>query len=842
MASASGIRMGKVFVEIGADSSKALAAFANLNKHIGKIGRSLSSAGTKIAAVGAAATAPFAAAIRSGAVYESALLNIQASTGATAGELEKLKAASMQMSAALGKGPSEVAGGFLELLKAGMSVEQVLGGAGQAALEFASVGQMDVASAAVVMSDAMSVFAVDASTAANTISSAADASSTSIELMAQSMSQVSAVAAIANQSIDDTSAALAILANAGVKGSDAGTSLKTMLMRLMAPADDAIGALGQLGLSVASFRSADGQMKPLVDIIGTLNGALGGMDQVAKDDIFRRLFGSDAIRAAAILTSTGVEGFGAMRDAMGNAMPVGEKYKILMSGLAGAGSVVMAAMERLAVAVSEAVAPALQSVARSAAGVLGWMTDFAKNNKELVRNMGMASVAVLGLGGAVTILGGSIQMLSFGLGGVGKLAAVVFSPLGIAVAGLAAGFGLAYASGIKVSDVGDAIKQSFGGMSDSVGPFVDGAVNGFNKLASDAAVVFSDLYATASTTFTGISDALAAGDLSGAAEMLWLGLGAAFARGNQALMGYVDEFAMHFQNGWDGIGVAVFNSVDGLWTWLGQAFTNGFAVVQGIMDNVANGLMNTWDRVVGSIQKGWLYVQSFFDSGIDLDKEFAAIDSRNEARRIKREKERPGVQSRLQDAAERNREDGEALGARVAGRTGELGQRILDREQANRDRSAQRASNVASAEGRLTAKSAQLAAGKEATELLPEVAKAKTQDDLRAMYTQLEDLRSRGASENVLAAVEDAIDERALDLDKMRPEQDKLEQQKTQLGEIAGAATAGQSQAEVAGTFSSMALGGLGFGSSLAQQMVNEQRETNRILKDGLNGGPAVVD
>jgi TP901 family phage tail tape measure protein len=172
------------------------------------------------------------------------LLNIQASTGATAQELDRLKAASMQMSQAMGVGPTQIANSFVELLKAGMSVEQVLGGAGKAAIEFATVGQMDVAEAGVVMADAMKVFGVTADVAANAISSAADASSTSIEGLSQAFAQVSAVAALANQSIGSTSAALAILANAGVKGSDAGTSLKTMLLRLMAPADEAVGAAG----------------------------------------------------------------------------------------------------------------------------------------------------------------------------------------------------------------------------------------------------------------------------------------------------------------------------------------------------------------------------------------------------------------------------------------------------------------------------------------------------------------------------------------------------------------------------------------------------------------------
>lgn len=312
--SASRVRQGGVFVEIGADARKFFATLDKINKQVGKVGASIAGVGGRVAGIGAAMAAPFVAAAAAGSRFQDVMLNVQASTGATTAQLDQIRKAAMAMSQSLGVGPTEAAAGFLELLKAGMSVEQVLGGAGKAAIAFAKVGGMAVADAAVVMADAMNVFKVSGDTAANTLSAAADASSTSIEGIAQAFSQVSAVAGLANQSIQDTAASLAVLANAGIKGSDAGTSLKTMLMRLMAPAEDAVGALGQLGLSVSSFRNADGTMKPMVEIIRTLSSALEGMDQAAKDDIFRRIFGQDAIRAAAVMTSAGVEGFNAMRD------------------------------------------------------------------------------------------------------------------------------------------------------------------------------------------------------------------------------------------------------------------------------------------------------------------------------------------------------------------------------------------------------------------------------------------------------------------------------------------------------------------------------------------------
>lgn len=445
--SASAIKMGGVFVEIGADPKKFFAALNRVNKSLANMGKSLVSGGTKLTAAGVGMAAPIVAAVRQGARFESVLLGIRASTGATAAEIDKIKAASLQMSQALGVGPTEAAGGMLELLKAGMSLEAVLGGAGQAALQFAKVGEMDVAQAAVVMSDAMNVFGVSGTHAANTMSAAADASSTSIAQMAEAFSMSSAVAGLANQSIDDLSATLAILANAGVKGSDAGTSVKTMLMRLMAPAEDAAQAMAEVGLSVDAFRGADGKMKPMVEIIGTLSQAMAGLDQTAKDDIFRRIFGADAIRAASILSAAGVDGFQGMRDAMAQALPVGEKFKTLMSGMAGGGLQILAALQRLAIVISDALAPALAAIVPLITGALNGFAEFASQSKEAVVTFAKVAAGAIGVGGAMVGLGLSLQVTAFAFAGLGKAALVAIAPMRLLTAS-ALGIGGAFASAV----------------------------------------------------------------------------------------------------------------------------------------------------------------------------------------------------------------------------------------------------------------------------------------------------------------------------------------------------------------------------------------------------------
>lgn len=1108
--SAGAVRAGGVFVEIGADPRKFFSALNKVNKSLASMGGALVSGGGRLAAAGVGMAAPIVAAVRQGTAFESTLLNIRASTGATAAEIDKIKASAMDMSRALGVGPTEAAGGMLELLKAGMSLDAVLGGAGKTALEFAKVGEMEVGQAAVVMSDAMNVFKVSSDVAANALSSAADASSTSIAQMAEAFSMSSAVAGLANQSIGDLSAALAILANNGVKGSDAGTSVKTMLMRLMAPADDAVGALTQLGLTVGSFRGADGQMLPMVDIIRLLNDEMQGLDQTAKDDIFRRLFGADAIRAASILASAGVEGFTSMQDAMASALPVGEKYKLLMSGLAGAGGNILAAMQRLSIAIAGAVTPALAGVVPFITGFINGLTDFATKNAEAVAGFAKMAVGAIAVGSAITGLGMSFQVFAFSLGGIGKALTLVVSPMrlvgdmanvvfisfrnvtgqlgrfsikgigsvlgfatqsGVAMARASAGFGTlavdAIASAVKIASAmggtalagvlrfaqlgvaavaqfsakstaliavsaaqsgattasyfagtisivsasvaravegnmqaaaigvkafrmlgvagatnaliaqqsmlrlaaqggsgllrlgaqGSTALATIGSTAISVGASTTGALakagttsggslarlattgtsglmrigsaavsasratigslikaaavgvaqagamslawlgglarmtavsavsgvamaasflapfaaiaaavvgvgalfyafkdqifaaiapigdmvsqaggaigSGFSTAISDAMVVFGDLASTATTTFTGIYDAIAAGDLSGAMDILWAGLNAGWLRGVEALMSYVDPWIATFQDAFTIMGAEIYKGWDALWVSVGSALNTAGAYLMGAFDNIINPILAMWDTLEAGILKSWNYIQSFFKKGFDLKKENEKVDNKMDARKRKRELERPGIAGRVDKATKENTAaEAEMIRRRDAVDAGTQ-ETIAGRETANAQRAADRRAATVAAEGALSS----LVSGKTETR-----AKNSQVDDLLASIkgaTSVDQLAGAGGLGDQFSTLRD--------LGRLTSEQegmlsdalDKAAEGLTGTAE-AGANAAGdqskQSMGAVAGTFSSLNLGQVFGGSSLAERTakaVEETAKNTRKIDDG---------
>jgi TP901 family phage tail tape measure protein len=834
--SAGAVRAGGVFVEIGADPRKFFSALTKVNKSLGSMGQSLASGGGRLAAAGIGMAAPIAAAVRQGAAFESTLLNIRASTGATSGEIDKIKSSAMQMSQALGVGPTEAAGGMLELLKAGMSLDSVLGGAGRTALEFAKVGEMDVAEAAVVMADAMKVFGVSSEVAANTLSSAADASSTSIEGITQAFAQVSAQAALSNQSIGDTSAALAIMANNGVKGSDAGTSLKTMLQRLSAPVDDAANALKQLGLSTQSFRGADGKMKPLVDIIGTLNQAMGGLDQTAKDDIFRRIFGSDAIRAAAILSTSGVDGFNGMRDAMKSALPVGEKYKMMMSGLAGSAGSVLAALQRMAIAVSDAVAPALASVVPFITGFIDGLAKLATDNKEAVVLFAQVAAAAIGIGAAMVTVGYALQALSGSIGLVLK-GFGLFSALASPVLLVAAGIGAAVFALYK-------FKDQIGAALGPVAPLVQqaaGAIGeGFGAAVSDGIVVLNDLAATATTTFNGVYEAVAAGDLAGAMDVLWLGLLAGWLRGVEALMSYVDPWVAAFQDVFTDIGSGIYIAWDKIYTDSAALLNTMGAFIMGFFDNIANGVMATFDNLVAGIQIAWTRVKGFITGAKDTKERVQKIKDENAARAEQRAQERPGVNARTEKAAAENAQAEQARLDRVDAIQADAQATKDERQAANQKRADERRAATQAAEANLASiKTGQDEGRKDATtaaELLKSLGSASSLEEITNIGASMDALLQRG---NVSGEVEQKLlDAYYAAFSRVNVASASASSEKAATaGAGAAGADAATSKAEVAGTFSSANLGGMGFGSSLAERTAKAAEETAKNTRKIDDGG-----
>lgn len=271
--------------------------------------------------------------------FTAQLSQIKAVTGLDAETMDAVKEKALELGAATQFSSTEAAQGMTELLKAGVSVKDTLGDASQAALDLAAAGELSLPEAAEIMSTAMNAFHMDDAThAADVLVGAANASATGVNELKYSLSAVSAVAAGVGMSFDDTNTALAVFANNGLKGSDAGTSLKTMLMNLSPHTKSAADEMEKLGLltdeGTSKFFDQEGHLRSLSDIAGLLQDHMAGLTDEEKMNALNAMFGSDAIRGGMIMLREGAKGVKNMNAAMKD-ITAHETAKVAMDNLRG---------------------------------------------------------------------------------------------------------------------------------------------------------------------------------------------------------------------------------------------------------------------------------------------------------------------------------------------------------------------------------------------------------------------------------------------------------------------------------------------------------------------------
>lgn len=217
----------------------------------------------------------------------------------------QVRARAKELGQATAFGNKEVAQGMTELIKAGISLKDVLGDASEAALNLATAGDLALPEAAEIMSTAMNTFGVkDATHAANILAGAANASATSVHEMKYSLSAVGIVAKKAGMDFDEVNTALALMASRGLKGSDAGTSLKSMLQQIEPASKPAVAAFERLGLlkdGKNQFYDEKGQLRSLGEIADILHESTQGLTEQELNSLYKDAFGSDGIRAAQVL-------------------------------------------------------------------------------------------------------------------------------------------------------------------------------------------------------------------------------------------------------------------------------------------------------------------------------------------------------------------------------------------------------------------------------------------------------------------------------------------------------------------------------------------------------------
>jgi TP901 family phage tail tape measure protein len=515
-----------------------------------QFGGQLQSIGTTLSvAVTAPIVAAGAAILKAGSEYETALNIFGAVTHATANEMEHAQQVAKALGADLdlpATSAKDAALAMNELGKAGLTAAQAMDAA-KGVLQLAAAGQLDGARAAEIAANALNAFkleAKDTTRVADLLAAAANASSSSVDEIALSMQQASAVFASAKIPIEDMTTAIGIMANAGIKGSDAGTSLKQFMLSLQAPTSKAAETMKDLGVQVYD---ASGNMKPLITVIGDFQHALSGLNQEQQNSALAKIFGSDAIRAAQILFGTGEEGFKKMKEQVTAVGAAADLAMAVMKGLGGAWMQFKSQLETIGITVYESIKQPLTDVLQGTAAFVGQMgTAFSQLSPAVQQVIVVFAGLAAAIGPVLFILGSIISTIGGAVAAIGTL--------GTALAGLTA-------AGTVMAGLGAVLSAAL--------PIVLALIAGIAQLAVVAGVV----YAAWQTNFGGIRELTAT--VAAAVQEAWNAALAAIRDLTESVMAEVKRF-------WDENGQQITEAVQLISDQIKQVWT---AVVAFWRDN-----------------------------------------------------------------------------------------------------------------------------------------------------------------------------------------------------------------------------------------------------------------
>ncbi|HCG00467.1 MAG TPA: phage tail tape measure protein, partial [Chloroflexi bacterium] len=283
-------------------AGKATQGFIEKNK------ANMETVGKDAAIMGGAILAGIGLAVHAYSEFSGRMAQVQSLSHASAAGMDVLTKSALSMGTAFGLSANDVADAEIELVKAGVSVKEMIGGALPGALALAAAGQIDVGKATEIATIALTQFNLkgkDVPHVADLLAAGADKALGGVSELGDALKQGGLVASQFGLTIDETVGTLSAFANAGLLGSDAGTSLKTMFNQLASPSKQAADAMAQVGINAYDTQ---GKFIGVTALAGQLHDKLLPLTDAQKNYTLSQVFGTDAMRAASVLMKEGSTG------------------------------------------------------------------------------------------------------------------------------------------------------------------------------------------------------------------------------------------------------------------------------------------------------------------------------------------------------------------------------------------------------------------------------------------------------------------------------------------------------------------------------------------------------
>lgn len=384
----------KLFGKIAVDNSEANRA---IDETVGNVGNAEPRMTKALKKIGAAVVAAFAvdkikdfgkACISAGMDFDSQMSTVAAISGATGEEFEILRAKAQEMGATTAFSATESAQAMEYMAMAGWKTTDITNGLA-GVMNLAAASGEDLAATSDIVTDAMTAFGMSADQStyfADVLAQTATNANTNVGMMGETFKYVAPLAGAMGYNIEDMSAAIGLMANAGIKGSQSGTSLRNIITNLASPTDTVAGAMDDLGISLTD---SDGKTKSFGETLSDLRISFADLDEVQKTQYASAIAGKEGMSGLLALINSSDEDFDKLTDSIKNCTGASEKMaEIRLDNLEGDVTLFKSALEGAQIAISDKLTPVLRNLVEKATDWLPTVQDKLLSAIDVVMDIG----------------------------------------------------------------------------------------------------------------------------------------------------------------------------------------------------------------------------------------------------------------------------------------------------------------------------------------------------------------------------------------------------------------------------------------------------------------------
>lgn len=402
--------------------------FSELGPRLQEIGSKMQSVGRNMSMyVSAPIVAGFGAAVKKSIDFDDSMRKVKATSGATGNEFQQLRDKALEMGAKTKFSASESADALNYMALAGWDTKDMLGGI-DGVMQLAAASGEDLGQVSDIVTDSLTAFgmkAKDSGHFADVLAQTSSKANTDVRGLGEAFKYVAPVAGALGYTVEDTSIAIGLMSNAGIKGEKAGTALRTMFTNLSKPTGDMKKKMDELGISITD---SNGNMLPMRDVMDQLRGKFKGLSKEQQASAAATIFGKEAMSGALAIINASDEDYQKLTKSIDGSKGAAKRMSDEMEGGIG-GSIrqMKSAIESLAISIGDVMAPYIKKLAEWLSYAANKLNEMPKGTQKIVVGLGLLAAAIgpllvtLGvmvstIGSAMTVIGPlmtSIKTLSF---------------------------------------------------------------------------------------------------------------------------------------------------------------------------------------------------------------------------------------------------------------------------------------------------------------------------------------------------------------------------------------------------------------------------------------------